>query len=182
MIDLLRKRRSIRKYTHQPIDQTVKDIILETLLRSPSSMNKKPAEFVIVEDRELLQKLSNAKPHGAQFLQHAAMGIVICADSTKSDVWIEDASIASILSQMTALSSGLGSCWIQIRNRTHSETETSEEYIQKLLGLPEHIKVLSMISIGHPDETKNPVAATELDYRRIRHNQYAKQYVPSQQK
>jgi nitroreductase len=182
MIDLIRKRRSIRKYTQQPIDRKLKDILLETLLRSPSSMNKKPAEFIIVEDRELLQKLSNAKLHGAQFLQHAAIGIVICADSAKSDVWIEDASIASILVQMTALSSGLGSCWIQIRNRTYSETETSEAYIQKLLGLPEHIKVLSIISIGHPDEVKNPVAASELDFRRIRHNRYAEHYVPSPNK
>jgi nitroreductase len=182
MIDLLRKRRSIRKYTQQPIDQKSKDIILETLLRSPSSMNKKSCEFIIVDDRGLLQKLSNAKTHGSQFLQSAAWGIVICADSTKSDVWVEDASIASILAQMVALSTGLGSCWIQIRNRTYSDTETSEAYIQKLLGLPEHIKVLSIISIGYPDETKTPVAAAELDYRKVRHNQYAEQYIPLTEK
>jgi nitroreductase len=174
MIDLLRKRRSIRKYTEKRIDKSSFDLLLEALLRSPSSRNLNPCEFIVVDDRELLGKLSNAKEHGSRFLKDAALGIVICADSAKSDVWIEDGSIASILVQMVALSLGLGSCWIQVRNRNHTGDETAETYIQKLLGLPEQFKVLSVISIGHPDEMKKPVATSDLDYRRIRHNGYSK--------
>jgi nitroreductase len=179
MINVLRKRRSIRKYTEQRIDKRSFNLLLETLLRAPSSRNLKPCEFIVVDDRELLGKLSNARESGSQFLKGAALGIVICADGAKSDVWIEDGSIASILVYMVAQSLGLGSCWIQVRNRMHSGTESAETYIQGLLGLPGHLKVLSVISIGHPDEKKKPVAKAELDYRRIRFNRYSEYAIPS---
>lgn len=173
MIDLIRKRRSIRKYTAERINKKSINLILETLLRSPTSRNIKSCEFVIVDDMGLLQQLANSKESGSQFLKNAALGIVVCGDSTKTDVWIEDGSIASILAQMTAQSLGLGSCWIQIRNRMHVTGDTAEKYVQGLLGLPEHMKVLSIISIGHPDEIRKPVAKSELDYDRIRYNYYA---------
>ena len=54
-------------------------------------------------------------------LETAPLAVVICADETLNDAWIEDCSIASILLQLTAQSIGLGSCWIQIRNRMYSE-------------------------------------------------------------
>lgn len=173
MIELLRKRRSIRTYTKTPLDRQEIDILIEALLRAPSSRNVNPWEFVIADDRELLTKLATAKQHGSNFLKDAALGIVVCADSTKSDVWVEDCSIASILVQMTAQSMGLGSCWIQIRNRQHDGKTTSELFIQKLLGLPEHIKVESIISIGHPGEKRQPLPAGKLQYDKVRHNVYA---------
>lgn len=172
MIDLLRSRRSVRKYTKQSVDDKSLGIILEAALRSPSSRGINPWEFVVVDDKELLLRLSASKAHGSQFLKDAALGIVVCADSTKSDVWIEDCSIASILVQMTAQSLGFGSCWIQIRQRKHTDSETSEAYIQGLLGLPERLNVLSIISIGRPDETPAPIAASALDYSKMRHNKY----------
>jgi len=181
MINLLRTRRSIRKYTQTPIDKKSVEVLAEALLRSPTSRNNKSCEFVMVDDRELLSKLSKTREHGSQHLLGAPLGVVICADSTKSDVWVEDCSIASILVQVTAHSLGLGSCWIQVRNRNHTDTMTAEQYIQGLLGLPEHIKVESMISIGHPDETKKPVAKNELEYGKIRHNRYPEQYPVSRE-
>lgn len=172
MIELLRKRRSIRVYRTEPLDRGEIDLLIEALLRSPSSRNINPWEFVVVDDRDILTKLSLAKQHGSDFLRDAAVGIVVCADGTKSDVWVEDCSIASILAQMTALSLGLGSCWIQIRNRQHDRNTTSEEYIRELLGLPEHIRVESIISIGRPDETRGPLSAKSLQYDKVRHNSY----------
>jgi Nitroreductase len=170
MIDLLRTRRSVRKYKKTPIDPKQIDLLKEALLRSPSSRGIDPWEFVFVEDPALLEKLSRAKQHGSEFLKDAKLGIVVCADESKSDVWVEDCAIASILAQMTAHSLGLGSCWIQIRLRNHNETTTSESYIQRLLGIPEKIKVAAIISIGHPDEIKRPISSNKLDYRRIRFN------------
>jgi nitroreductase len=172
MIELLRKRRSIRKYTGKAIDKVSLDLLIETLLRSPSSLNNRPWEFVIVDKPELLSKLSKAKEYGATFLEKASLGIVVCADSTKSDVWVEDCSIASILVQLTAESLGLGNCWIQIRKRNYSENETSEKYVQEILGIPEHIKVESIISIGWPDETRKSVPKSSLDYGKIRYNYF----------
>ncbi len=173
MIELLRKRRSIRKYTGEAVSRQAQELLVEALLRSPSSRNINPWEFVVVDDRELLAKLSMAKEHGSAFLKQAALGIVVCADSTKSDVWIEDCSIASVLVQTVALSLGLGSCWIQIRNRRHDARTTAETYIRGLLGLPEQITVESIISIGHPDEARQPLAADKLQYGKVRRNHYS---------
>lgn len=182
MINLLRKRRSIRKYSEKPVDRKSLGLLIEAILRSPSSRNIKPWEFIIVDDRELLSKLSEAKEHGSQFLKNAALGIVVCADSTQSDVWIEDCAIASILAQMTALSLGLGSCWIQIRNRKHAGKKSSERYIQEILGLPRHIKVESIMSIGYPAETKKPVPKSKLDYHKVKRNHYSDSYASGKRK
>lgn len=173
MIDLLRKRRSIRAYTGEPVSREALELLVETLLRAPSSRNIDPWEFIVVDDPWLLQQLSRTKQHGSEFLKGAPLGIVVCADSMKSDVWVEDCAIASILVQMTAESLGLGSCWIQIRQRPHDGLSTAEAYIQKLLGLPEHIKVESMIGIGHRAEQRAPLRADELQYDKVRHNSYA---------
>jgi len=178
MIDLLRTRRSIRKYTQKPIDGKTIDVLIEALLRSPTSRNGKSWEFVIADDRELLAKLSKAREQGSQHVRDAALGIIVCADSTKSDVWVEDCTIAAILVQMTAHDLDLGSCWIQIRNRNHTEKMSAEQYIQGLLGLPQHIKVECMVSIGYPNETKIPIAESELDHKKIKHNHYSRTYVP----
>lgn len=173
MIELLRKRRSVRKFTKEKIASEMVEVLIEALLRSPSSRCINPWEFIVVDDQELLAKLSISKQHGSEFLQDAPLGVVICADSTKSDVWIEDCSIASIIVQMTAQSLGLGSCWIQIRSRKHDRGKSAEEYVQELLGLPEHLKVESIIGLGHPDEVKRPVPAEKLQYEKVRRNHYS---------
>lgn len=172
MIELVRKRRSIRAYTQEPVDRQSLDLLVETLLRAPSSRNIDPWRFIVVDDRELLKKLSAAKAHGSTFLKGAPLGIVVCADSTASDVWVEDCSIASILVQMMAESLGLGSCWIQIRLRPHDAGSSAEAYIQGLLGLPEHIKVESMVAIGRPNERRAPLGADELQYDKVSRNRY----------
>ena len=176
MIELVRKRRSIRSYTKEPVDRQALDLLVETLLRAPSSRNINPWEFIVVDDRGLLQQLSAAKTHGSAFLKGAPLGIVVCADSTKSDVWVEDCAIAAILVQMTAESLGLGSCWIQIRQRPHDGDTTAEAYIQELLGLPEQIRVESIISIGHPHERRQPLGADALQYGKVRHNRFSEPF------
>ena len=172
MIELIRNRRSIRSYTKDPVDRQTVALLVESLLRAPSSRNINPWEFVIVDDRKLLERLAKAKAHGSAFLKGAPLGIVICADETKSDVWVEDCSIAAILVQMTAQSLGLGSCWVQIRKRQHDPETTSERFIQELLGLPERIRVEAVIGIGHPAEKRAPLGADRLQYDKVKLNGY----------
>lgn len=172
MIELLRARRSIRVYIDRPIESEKVDLLKEAALRSPSSRNIDPWEFIFVNGRELLSKLSTCKPHGAEFLEHAALGIVVCGDSRESDTWVEDCSIASILLQMVAQSIGLGSCWIQVRNRMFDDKTTSERYVQDLLRIPEHIKVQSIIAVGYPAEQREPLSADDLKFRKVRTNTY----------
>lgn len=172
MIDLIRKRRSIRSFTGQPLEPQQIELLAETLLRSPSSRNINPWQFVLVDDRALLEQLAAAKQHGSDFLGGAALAVVICADETRSDVWVEDCSIAAILLQMTAQSLGLGSCWAQIRKRQHDRQTTAEQFVQQLLGLPQQLRVASIIGIGHPAEKRRPLAADKLEYGKVSRNRF----------
>lgn len=172
MIELLRKRRSIRKFTAEPVAAADVEIILEAALRSPSSRGINPWEYIVVDDPALLGGLARAKQHGSEFLKGAPLAVVVCADSTASDVWVEDCSIAAIIIQLTALSLGLGSCWAQIRNRLNSKDQSAEAYIQELLGLPTHVTVEAVIGIGHPAENKRPVAASALQRLKVRYNRW----------
>jgi len=172
MIELLRTRRSIRKFTPDRIDSRQIGILTEAALRAPSSRGRNPWEFVVVDDPQIMLGLSQAKRHGSEFLRNAPLGIVICADSSISDVWIEDCSIAAIIIQLTAHSLGLGSCWAQIRDRRHDAEDSAEEFVQKQLGIPAHIRVEAIVGIGHPDEEKNPLSAEALQHAKIRSNHW----------
>ena len=169
---LAEKRRSIRKFQDKAVDAETVDGLIEALLRAPTSMGKNSWEFVVVTDSALLEKLSRAKPHGASFLRNAPLGIVVCGDPQISDVWIENSSIASIYIHLAAASLDLGSCWIQIRERAHDDTLSAEAYIADLLNLPAHLKVLSIIAIGYPAESKSPHPKDSLAYDRVSLNSY----------
>lgn len=167
MIELLRKRRSIREFTSAKVTPEAIQTIIEAALRAPSSRGINPWEFIVVDDPEIILKLSKAKQHGSEFLKKAPLAIVVCADSAESDVWVEDCSIAAIIIQLTALSLGLGSCWAQIRNRQHDHEISAESYVQNLLCLQEQIKVECIVGIGHPAEKRPPVPADKLEYKKI---------------
>lgn len=172
MIELLRKRRSIRSFTQEKVAPELIATITEAALRAPSSRGINPWEFILVDDPEIMLQLSDAKMHGAAFLKNAPLGIVVCADTTKSDVCVEDCSIAAIIIQLTALSLGLGSCWAQIRKRSHKSGIDSESFVRDLLGMPEQIMVEAIIGIGYPAESKTPVQIESLQREKIRHNSW----------
>lgn len=171
-IDILRNRRSIRKYTDQKIEPEKIELLKEAVLRSPASKNIDPWEFVFVDNSEILLKLKQCKQHGATPLETAQLAVVICADENKNDVWVEDCSIASILLQLTAQSLDLGSCWIQIRNRVFSEQITSEKYVQDLLSIPDNFRVVSIVSLGYPAKTREGKPMSELQFEKIRTNTF----------
>ena len=172
MIEIMRSRGSIRKYEKRPIDRGSVEKIQEALLRCPSSRGTNPWTFIFVDEADLLDRLSRAKEHGSAFVKDAPLAIVVCGDETQSDVWVEDCSIVSIVAQLTAHSLGLGSCWIQVRNRLHSAGKSAEAYIQELLGIPKNLRVESIIGIGFPAEIKAPVPMEQLDYGKIKYNRF----------
>ncbi|MBN1762427.1 MAG: nitroreductase family protein [Methanomicrobia archaeon] len=167
MLDLLRKRRSIRKYKDEPIEPEQIELLKEAAVRSPTSRNFRPWRFLFVTEKTKLAALSRAKPSGSSFLRGAALGVLVCADEHESDVWIEDCSIASIILQLTGQSLGMGSCWIQIRKRMHDDTATAEEYVKSVLGLPATLRVESIIAFGYSDEAKPPIPKEQLEYSKI---------------
>jgi nitroreductase len=167
MLELLRKRRSIRKFKKERIAQATIDELKEAALRSPSSRNNRPWKFFFVQDAEVITRLSCCKEHGSAFLKDASLAVVVCGDETLSDVWIEDCSIAAIILHLAAESLDLGSCWIQIRNRVHSTETTSEDYVRTILGIGHPLRVLAIIAIGIPDEVKAGHLYEKLDHGKV---------------
>jgi nitroreductase len=173
MIDLLRTRRSIRKYATGPIEVGLIDQVLDAMLRAPSSRGRRPWHFVVVDDPLLIEQLSRAKPHGASFLTQAALCIVICGDEQASDMWVEDCSIAAFSAHLAAHSLGLGSCWIQLRLRHHDDQHSAGQYVGRLLAIPVSLRAHSMIALGYPAESKPARDASELDRTRVHRNRFA---------
>lgn len=176
MINLLKQRRSIRKYSNKKIEEEKIQKLIQGALLAPSSRGLKPWEFILVEDSLILEKLSHSKP-GAAFLKNAQLGIVILGNPEKCDVWIEDTSIASTIIHLLSTDLGLGSCWIQIRERNYDEATSAEEYVRKVLSIPDNIRVLSIISMGYPDETKPSYTEESLSYEKVYLNTYGDNYL-----
>ncbi len=166
-IDLLRKRRSIRQFKDTAVEREKIDTLIEAVLRSPSSRGLNPWEFVVVKESATIEKLSRAKVHGSRFMQNAPLAIVVCADPSKSDVWIEDCAIASLILHLSATDLELGSCWVQIRQREHDENRSAEEYISNLLGLREGMVVEAIVAIGYAAEQKAGHDPATLLHQRI---------------
>jgi nitroreductase len=175
-MSLIQKRRSIRQFQDKAIEAEKIDRLAEAAVRAPSSRGVNPWQFVFVTDRGMLDRLSRAKPHGASFLKGAALGIVVCADPSKSDVWVEDASIATIMLLLAAESLDLGGCWIQIRERSHSEGKMAQDYIRELLNIPNELQVEAMVAVGYPAEQKSPHGPKELQFEKVHRGVYGKPY------
>lgn len=172
MLDLLKTRRSIRKYQNKQVEKEKIDAILKGALMAPTSSNRRPWEFIVVKDKKKLENLSQCREKGSQLLAGAPLAIVVAIDGEPYDVWIEDASIAAIIMQLTAHSLGLGTCWVQVRERKYKGDITSETYIKRILGIPDSPKILCIIAIGYPDEEKAPHDENSLLYNRIHIEKY----------
>ena len=147
--ELIKNRRSARIFSDQKLSSNEVETIMKAALLSPSSKNKMPWEFVLVEDKDILNQLVDCKKRATKPLESCALAIIVLANPLLSDVWIEDASIASTMMQLQIEALGLGSCWIQIRGRETIQGENSEEFVRLLLDAPTHMQVLDILAVGH---------------------------------
>ncbi|MBR5861471.1 MAG: nitroreductase family protein [Bacteroidaceae bacterium] len=166
-LELLKKRRSSRVFTGEPVDKEVVCDIMKAALMSPSGHRINPWEFVLVEDKEVLKALSVSKEHGAGLLEGAAMAVVVIGDTQKTDVWIEDCSIATIIIQLAAEDAGLGSCCVQIRRRSDAEGNLAEDNVRSLLGIPANYAVLSIVALGHKAREAKPFDEEKMQWDKI---------------
>lgn len=171
MLELLKNRRSIRKYKEDKIDKELLDKILKCSLLAPSSKNKRPVELIVIEDRESILKLEECKNMGTLGLKTAPLAIAIIGDTQKSDVWVEDTSIVATIIQLEAEDLGLGSCWIQMRKR-QGESEDCEVLVRKVLNIPDNYGVLAVLSLGYKDEQKKPYNEDDIDFSKIHYNKF----------
>jgi nitroreductase len=181
MLNLLYNRRSTRKFLDKKVGEEKIKSLLTAALLAPSSHNRRPWEFIIVDDPLLLEKLSVAKPHGAALLKHAPLAIIIMGDKTVSDIWIEDCAIVSIIIQLEAEEQGLGSCWVQIHRRYFDDDISSNEYIHNLLDIPERLEVLSIVGIGYKAAQRLPLNNKDILWHKVSKNHYSGQQEPIQQ-
>lgn len=170
--DLLIRRHSIRRYTDEPISAEDVKLILEAALLAPTSKSSRSWQFVVVEDKDMLQRLAQCKPTGAAPIERCSLAVVVAGDPELSDPWVEDASIAAVFMQLQAEDLGLGSCWIHVRGRFTADNIPSEEYVQELLGMPETLPVLCVLTFGHKDETRRPVDPSKLLWEKVHIGQW----------
>lgn len=166
IIDLMKKRRSIRSYRDKPLSESDTRTLLSAALLSPSSRSIRPWQFVLVDDKDTLLYLSRAK-HGAKMIAEAALAIVIVGDTSASDVWVEDCSIAASNILLAATDCGLGACWVQIRNRHHSEEVSANDYVARRLSIPDSFAVEAIIAVGHPGEDPPPLTEKDMDWDKV---------------
>ncbi len=159
-LDIIFARRSIRKYEEKEVSEEKITMLLKAGMAAPSSRDRKPWHFVVVKDKDRLVELSEVHPY-ADMLPGAECAIAVCGDTRISpDYWTQDCSAATENILIAAAGLGLGAVWLGVHPR-----EERESAIKKVLGIPEHIGVLSLISIGYPAETKPP--RTQYDPGRV---------------
>lgn len=164
MLDLIQKRRSIRKYTAEPIAEADIQAMLEAAMAAPSASNIKPWEFVVVRDRELCRKLGDTHPYSKMAAEAAAV-FVVCGREGESRHWVEDTSAATQNLLLAAAGLGLGAVWVACYPNAERE-----QYVRDLLGLPAGLRILCLVPVGHPAETKPP--RTQFDPARVHYDRY----------
>ncbi len=170
--ELIKARRSMRKFTEETLEQEQVVTLMKAALMAPASKRSNCWQFIVVDDKETLKRLSACKAQSASFIADAALAVVVVADPLLSDVWIEDASIASIFIQLQAEDLGLGSCWVQIRNRFTADGTPSDEYVRSVLDIPLQLQVLSIIAVGHKDMERKPFNEDFLQWEKVHINKY----------
>ncbi len=145
-------RRSIRKYTTEPVSDETVDQLPKAAMSAPTAANE-PWHFVIIRDRDLLDAFTTFHVH-ANMLKTAAVGILVCADPTVEVLkgrWVMDCSAATENILIAANALGLGAVWVGIY-----PVEERIQGVRALLGIPNHIIPLCCVSVGWPGEKKPP--------------------------
>ena len=156
---LVQVRRSHRKFTDQEIDAEDVKLILRAALMAPTSKGQRAWQFVVVDNKTDLEKLSDAKDMGGQLIKGASLAIVVLGDPLQNDCWVEDGSIAAISMQ--------GSCWVQMRGRGLSDGTSADTVIRGILDIPENLSVLCVIALGHKADERQPQNEEKLKWENV---------------
>ena len=160
--DAIYNRRSIRSYTDQPVGQDVIEDLLRAAMAAPSAGNQQPWQFVVIDDRRILDAIPEYHEYSAM-LKQAPLAIVVCGDARLAKLegyWAQDCSAATQNLLLAAHASGLGAVWLGVYPR-----EERVAAVRQVLGIPETVVPLNLISIGHPAEEKEP--RTQYDESRV---------------
>ncbi|GAB6158429.1 nitroreductase family protein [Desulfotomaculum varum] len=161
-------RRSIRKYTSEPVsEQDIRDL-LAAAMAAPSAGNQQPWHFVVIDDRKILNEIPGFHPY-AHMLKEAPVAILVCGDESLEKFkgyWVQDCSAATQNILIAVQEKGLGAVWLGIY-----PTEERVQGLRRLLNIPQHIIPFSLVALGHPAEHKEP--ANRYNESRIHRNKWA---------
>ena len=147
-MEVIGKRRSIRKYKQNPVPDELITQILEAARLAPSGSNRQPWHFIVVKDPETKKKLG-LHPWAIE----APVIIVGCIDPTEGRWYVIDGSIAFEHIVLAATNFGLGTCWM---GRFLENLGETDERMKRVLGIPEHMRVLAVTPLGYPNEDPDP--------------------------
>jgi nitroreductase len=165
--DLVSLRRSHRKFTTEEIDAEDVRLILRAALMSPTSKGQRAWQFVVVDDPMDIEKLSDAKDMGSQFMKGAPLAVVVLGDPVQNDCWVEDGSLAAVAMQYQAEELGLGSCWVQMRGRGLADGTSADTVIRGILDIPENYSVLCVVAFGHKADERKPQNEDRLKWEQV---------------
>ncbi len=160
MMDTILRRRSVRKFTPQPIDDSTVAKILEAVMTAPSSKNVRSTRIAASSSKDVTEAVSTMRSSGTKFVAGAPTVFFVMGDPAQTDLWRINAAISATILQLAAEELGLGSCWVHVDGRPHNEDEphgmTAEEYLREHIpALPDY-PVLCAVAVGHPAEKPHP--------------------------
>jgi len=151
--EAIRERRSVRRFTDREVSDEEAKLLVEAACLAPSAGNLQPWEFVAVRDPEIKRKLVGAA-HGQRFISTAPVVFVVCAVPRRSAsrygsrgqelYCLQDTAAAVQNLMLTARANGLGSCWVGAFD---------EERASEALGLPDWVRPIAIVPVGHPAES-----------------------------
>jgi nitroreductase len=167
VMEAILTRRSIRKYTQEPVPETTVKELLEAAMNAPSAGNKQPWQFVLITDRSILDGISLLNTNW-QMLRQAPLVVTVCGDlrlEKREGVCIQDCAAATQNLLVAAHAKGLGAVWLGIYPGKEWGT-----FLKNMIGLPDAVIPLSLIPIGYPMERKSP--AKRYDESRVHYDQW----------
>ncbi len=172
VLEAIKKRRSIRKYVpgNLPVPPEKITSLLEAGFYAPTACNRRLTEFLVVTKREKLEKLASATKWSLMIRKASLCIVVMCKKTT--EYWLVDSAAATENILLEAVNQGLGAVWVAIQGAEREDGGDPEEYVRNLLGIPEDMGVLCLISVGFPAKEKTPHTPEEFDPARAHWNTY----------
>ncbi len=160
--EVVRKRRSTRRYTGKPVEIEKLRSAMELALRAPSSKNTRSTRLMAVTNLDKVHALGRLRDWGSSLLEEAGAAIVVMGDPEASPMWQTNAAIMATVLQLALVDEGLASCWVHVGDyltlKDEPESQRSEDYVKELLPeIPADYRILCVISIGYADYTPKPL-------------------------
>lgn len=167
--EILNRRRSVRKFLAGKVEHDKLQRIVDMALQAPSSRNTRSTRLLVVEQPELLEKMSKMRDYGSSFMKDAQAAIVVMGDKSASDLWLDNCAITATILQLAVVDEGLASCWVHVNDRpvlrAEPDGKKADEFLREKMAIPENYGILCAIALGYSDFQPAALPAYEGEER-----------------